>query len=196
MGQPRRGRSYLMRTGLLLILLLLMPLLSLQAQQNGSGDDILERQFMLEDPEVPALDAMSRGEIAEALDILDTAIALSPDDTVLREMRLSLREMQMLKEDEPVSVDEDTSTPSFYDPPAGREDEETEVETPDFAGELFAGAQFVNPYDNREAFIGVLGFHYGRSRPVYLEDDMFYPHGASAEDNPEYGLFGDLPVLL
>ena len=194
-----------MKTPFILLIFLMSIPFSLTAQTGDSpGADLLEREHHVESMKTRALDAMSRGNFEEALAILDAAIALVPLDPLLRDMKSSILELQMISDDASLQTGTvETDRPEFYNPDeygdangTGTGNGDEAVETPDFEEELFSGKQFETPEDYRDSLLMALGVDFGRSRPVYLEGDTFYQHTSDAEQSDTYGLFGDFQYFF
>ena len=184
-----------MKNGFLKILFFLLAFqLSAQTSENLS-EDPLERQYHLDLLKTQALDAMSRGDLEQAVRILDSAIGMSPDNRQLLDMRSSLLELQLIgRENIPAEEETDTDKPEFYtseenSPPAS--DEEESVDAPDFEEEHFAGKQFETPSLYRDYLFLSAGTSLGYSLPVYLDNQQFYQHHSSDETSPFYSFFGD-----
>ncbi len=179
------------------LFLMLIPL-TLFGQTNDSDSDMLERQYHVDTMKNRALEAMSRGDFEEALTILDTAIALSPKDPLLRDLKASILELEIITAGSPELTGGETRKPEFYDPEsiAGNEGDDSSVVVPDFEEELIAGRHFSDPVQFREAFSSTLALHLGESRPVYLENDGFYQHDEVEELSTNYGVFGDFQYFF
>ncbi len=193
MEGSERGVS--LKKGFLKILFLLL-FFPLSAQiSEGPADDPLERQYHLDLLKSQALDAMSRGDIEQAIRILDTAIAMAPANSQLLDMRSSLMELQLISREKlPPEDESDTDKPEFYNPeepsPSVPEEEEN-LDAPDFEEEHFAGKQFETPALYRDYLSLSAGTALGYSLPVFLDNQEFYQHQSSDERSPFYSVFGD-----
>lgn len=144
------------------------------------------------------LDALSQGDFTEALEILDAAIVLVPQDSLLQDMRVSVRELQILSEKETVPTLLNTDQYVFYEPgsPGENPGDEAIIESPDFVEELVESRQITSFEEARDAFIVSIGGQWEESRSIYLEDDALYQHDSIGTMSPTPGLFGDLQYYL
>jgi len=184
---------------LLPFLLIFLTVFTLSAQDPGQeGADLLDQQYRIDALKNQALDAVGRGAYAEALELLDVAIALDPDDPFLRELRQSVRELSIIAGPVSEVPGVDTTEPDFTELKEiyQETEEEPPVEKPDFAEELFAGKQFDSPEQYRDAFRTSLGFGWGNTSSVYLEDEQFNSETEDSPSHPFLGINGDLQYFL
>lgn len=181
-----------MRYFFILFLLLCSTFLSAQVLDDSS--DILERQYQVDAMKTRALDALSRGDFSEALELLDTAIALAPQDPLLQNMKVSARELQIISEDVTVPTVLDTDQPIFYtlSPRAVNPVDEDAIESPDFVEELVESRQLTSFEEYRDALTISIGGQWEESRSIYLEDDVLYQDDSIESVTQAFNLFGDL----
>jgi hypothetical protein len=147
--------------------------------------DILEQEYRKGRLVDLALSDISKGNYKGALTYLDAAIALSPQETTLYELRLSVLDIVILTEGGDTGSDIDPEDPNFtefYHP------DDEEIITPDFARELLSESQREDPRINRNAFSLTLGGSYGLTQPVYLENNLVLSGDITTPIHPFYRL--------
>jgi hypothetical protein len=187
-------KGNLLRFQLLILSVLLLPLISLSAQITPSSElDFLDQEHRKESLKELALEEIAENEYQEALDHVNAALSLSPEDRELQDLKRSIEDLLILEEEHGVLGYIDPEDPNFSD--FQKPDEEVII-SPDFAEELLTDAQREDPSIKRNAFSLEIGNAYGQTQALYLSDSIVLNETTELPSNPYYRISADAEAFF
>ncbi len=186
------GRLFL-KTSCFFTLLFCFPLVFLIPQQQEEPD-FLDKGYRKVLLKSMALEEIAQGNYRDALEHLDAAASLFPEEEEIRNLRDSVMDILILKENQP-SASSLTVKPEFSSFREESEKEDENFMTPDFAAELLKEAGQLNPEKNRDAFTLSLGSAYGFTQPINWEESTLISQGSQA-DHPFGRISGDVQYFF
>lgn len=190
---PSFGGRLLKRI-ILRFLIMLLPVLSLSAQSTPSADlDFLDQEHRKESLREMALEELAEGEYNMALDHLNAAIALSPADRELQDLKKSIEDLLIMEEEHGEIGEINPEDPDFSN---FKKPDEEEIISPDFAQELLSDAQRSDPSVKRNAFSLEIGNAYGKTQPIYLTDTRVLQDVDELPTNPFYRITADMQAFF
>lgn len=190
-GQLKGNR---LRFQLLILSVLFLPLISLSAQIAPSSElDFLDQEYRKDSLKELALEEIAEGEYLSALDHINAALSLSPEDRELQDLKESIEDLLILEDDHGGKGDIDPDDPNFSD---FQKPDEDEVISPDFSQELLTDAQREDPSIKRNAFSLEIGNAYGQAQALYLSDSSLLNESNELPSNPYYRISADAEVFF
>ncbi|MDC7232096.1 MAG: hypothetical protein PQJ58_02600 [Spirochaetales bacterium] len=162
-----------------------------QTVQPSQDYDFLEQEYQKDTLKALALEEIAEGNYNLALNHLNAALALDPDDRELADLRQSVEDLLLLEEQGEIG-ETNPEIPDFTEFTRPEE----EIITPDFAQEMLSDSQRQNPAVMRNAFSFELGGAYGMTEPVYLSGVEVLKTEEEFLTNPFYRISAESQFFL